>query len=89
MPGMEEHPDKLSQYKQWLADHGREPTIRLQIAKQAFSFRQPFDADELLAALEPRGRITRPAVYRTLAELALARMLGRIERNGRAVYVPE
>jgi Fe2+ or Zn2+ uptake regulation protein len=88
--GMHEKPDKLDQYKAWMADHGKKSTaIRMQIAERAISFGQPFNADELLATFEPRGEISRPAVYRTLAEMALSSVLRRVEQDGRAVYVPK
>jgi Fur family ferric uptake transcriptional regulator len=54
-----------------------------------FSHHEHFDADQLIAQLPPKGQtwyVSRPTVYRTLAEFVDAGLLRKFELNGRAVY---
>jgi Fur family ferric uptake transcriptional regulator len=59
------------------------------IVEQIFSHHDHFDADELLDHLRPlvaQRKVSRPTVYRTLAELTSAGMLRKMEIGGRSVY---
>jgi Fur family ferric uptake transcriptional regulator len=54
-----------------------------------FSQHQHFDADQLIAQLPTKGKpgyVSRPTVYRTLAEFVDAGLLRKFELDGRAVY---
>ena len=54
-----------------------------------FSHHEHFDADQLIAQLPRRGSpgyVSRPTVYRTLAEFVDAGLLRKFELRGRAVY---
>lgn len=49
----------------------------------------PFDAEQLLVTLPPadsRSRVSRPTVYRTLAELVEAGLVRKFALNGRSLY---
>ncbi|MHB1036728.1 MAG: Fur family transcriptional regulator [Pirellulales bacterium] len=59
------------------------------IVEQVFSHHDHFDADELMGHLRetPAGRqVSRPTVYRTLAELVEAGMLRKMALGSRALY---
>jgi Fur family ferric uptake transcriptional regulator len=59
------------------------------IVEQVFSHHDHFDAEELLDHLRPliaERKVSRPTVYRTLAELVEAGMLRKMELGGRSVY---
>src|SRR5690606_31052174 len=54
-----------------------------------FSHQDPFDPTERLAQLmtnDQQRRVSRPTVYRTLAELEAAGLLRKMTLGGRAVY---
>lgn len=62
---------------------------RRTIVDQVFSHHEHFDADALLAELQRGGHgqdVSRPTVYRTLAEMVDAGLLRKMTLNGRAVY---
>ena len=62
------------------------------IVEQVFSHHDHFDADELMEHLRPlmaRRKVSRPTVYRALAELVEAGMLRKMEIGGRNVYEHE
>jgi Fur family ferric uptake transcriptional regulator len=61
------------------------------LVQHIFSYHQHFDADQLIDQLPSRGKkghVSRPTVYRALAEFVDAGLLRRIELDGRAVYEP-
>jgi Fur family ferric uptake transcriptional regulator len=61
------------------------------LVEHIFSYHQHFDADQLIAQLPAKGKkgyVSRPTVYRALAEFVDAGLLRRIELDGRAVYEP-
>jgi Fur family ferric uptake transcriptional regulator len=80
-------------FAQFLQGRGKRLTTQRQvIVQQVFSHHDHFDADELLEHLHEwiRGRkLSRPTVYRTLAELVEAGMLRSMELGGRNVYEHE
>jgi Fur family ferric uptake transcriptional regulator len=62
------------------------------IVEQVFSHHDHFDADELLEHLRDwigQGKLSRPTVYRTLAELVEAGMLRQMTLSGRSIYEHE
>jgi len=62
------------------------------IVEQVFSHHDHFDADELmghLAELISQRKLSRPTVYRTLAELVEAGLLRKMTLGGRSVYEHE
>jgi Fe2+ or Zn2+ uptake regulation protein len=82
---MDEKP-KLDQYSDWLIAHGRESTsIRQQIAERAISIGR-FSPEQLLATFQPRGRISRAAVFRTIDEMVACGVVRRVEQDGSAPY---
>ena len=67
------------------------PQRRL-IVEQVYSHHDHFDADELLEHLQPllaARKLSRPTVYRTLAELVDAGMLRKMTLGGRGIYEHE
>jgi Fur family transcriptional regulator, ferric uptake regulator len=80
----------LDRFRQFLEGSGKRLTSQRQmIVEQVFSHHDHFDADELLEHLkEPiaQRRLSRPTVYRTLAELVEAGMLRTMELGGRSIY---
>lgn len=62
------------------------------IVEQVFSHHDHFDADELmghLAELIAQRKLSRPTVYRTLAELVEAGLLRKMALGGRSVFEHE
>ena len=62
------------------------------IVEQVFSHHDHFDADELIEHLQPliaQRKVSRPTIYRTLAELVEAGMLRKMNLGARAVYEHE
>ena len=62
------------------------------IVDQVFSHHDHFDAEELLDHLRPliaQRKVSRPTVYRTLAELVEAGMLRKMTLDGRSVFEHE
>ena len=83
----------VERFAQFLQDRGKRVTAQRQlIVEQIFSHHDHFDADELLEHLQPliaQRRVSRPTVYRTLAELVEAGMLRKMELSGRSVFEHE
>jgi Fur family ferric uptake transcriptional regulator len=77
-------------FEEFLQSRGKRVTQqRRTIIDQVFSHHEHFDADELLAQLRKAGgrhNVSRPTVYRTLAELEEAGLLRKMTLGGRAVY---
>ncbi len=62
---------------------------RQRIVEQVFSHHDHFDADELIEHLQEliaKRQVSRPTVYRTLAELVEAGLLRKMTLAGRSVY---
>jgi Fur family ferric uptake transcriptional regulator len=80
----------VERFGQFLASCGKRftPQRRL-ILEQVFSHHDHFDADELMEHLQTliaQRRVSRPTVYRTLAELVEAGMLRKMILESRSVY---
>jgi len=77
-------------FEQYLQSRGmRNTEQRRSLVDHIFSHHQHFDADQLIAQLPKKGEpgyVSRPTVYRTLAEFVDAGLLRKFELNGRAVY---
>ncbi len=77
-------------FGQFLQGRGKRITQqRRLIVETIFSHHDHFDADELIEHLKEliaRRRVSRPTVYRTLAELVEAGMLRKMVLGGRSVF---
>ncbi|HLA86306.1 MAG TPA: Fur family transcriptional regulator [Thermoguttaceae bacterium] len=77
-------------FAQFLASKGKRATRQRQvIVDVVFSHHDHFDADELMVHLQElirRREISRPTVYRTLAELTEAGLIRKMTLAGRSVY---
>lgn len=77
-------------FAQFLQTRGKRLTRQRQIiVEQVFSHHDHFDAEELLTHLHDliqQRKVSRPTVYRTLAELVEAGMLRCMALSGRSVY---
>ena len=77
-------------FGQFLQSTGKRITQQKRlIVEQVFSHHDHFDAEELLDHLRPlvaQRRVSRPTVYRTLAELVEAGMLQKMDLGGRSIY---
>jgi len=77
-------------FEEYLQSRGmRNTEQRRTLIEHIFSHHQHFDADQLIAQLPSKGEagyVSRPTVYRTLAEFVDAGLLRKFELNGRAVY---
>jgi Fur family ferric uptake transcriptional regulator len=77
-------------FGQFLQGRGKRITQqRRLIVETIFSHHDHFDADELIEHLKDliaRRRVSRPTVYRTLAELVEAGMLRKMVLGGRSVF---
>jgi Fur family transcriptional regulator, ferric uptake regulator len=77
-------------FAQFLQTRGKRVTPqRRLIVEQVFSHHDHFDAEELMAHLRTQiaGRkLSRPTVYRTLAELVEAGLLRKMDLGGRGVF---
>ena len=77
-------------FEEFLQSRGKRTTQQRRILIDLiFSHHEHFDADELLAKLQLSGegrKVSRPTVYRTLAELEDAGLLRKMALGGRAVY---
>ncbi len=65
---------------------------RRRIVEEVFSHHDHFDADDLMAHLQPHleaRRLSRPTIYRTLAELVEAGLLRQMTLGGRRVFEHE
>lgn len=80
-------------FSQFLQSTGKRLTRQKRlIVEQVFSHHDHFDAEELLDHLRPlvaQRKVSRPTVYRTLAELVEAGMLRTMVLGGRSVYEHE
>jgi Fur family ferric uptake transcriptional regulator len=77
-------------FEEYLQSRGmRNTEQRRVLLEHIFSHHEHFDADQLIAQLPSKGSlgyVSRPTVYRTLAEFVDAGLLRKFELNGRAVY---
>lgn len=80
----------LERFSDFLQSRGKRLTQqRRLIVEQVFSHHDHFDADELmdhLAELIAQRKLSRPTIYRTLAELVEAGMLRKMTLGGRGVF---
>ena len=80
----------LERFTEFLKTRGKRVTQqRRLIVEQVFSHHDHFDADELITHLQHlinERRVSRPTVYRTLAELVEASLLRKMSLGGRSVY---
>jgi len=80
----------LERFEQFLQTRGKRVTQqRRLIVEQVFSHHDHFDADELinhLGDLIAQRKVSRPTIYRTLAELVEAGMLRQMSLRNRNVY---
>ena len=77
-------------FGQFLQGRGKRITQqRRVIVETVFSHHDHFDADELIEHLQKliaQRKVSRPTIYRTLAELVEAGMLRKMTLGGRSVY---
>ena len=80
----------LERFAEFLRTQGKRLTTqRRLIVEQVFSHHDHFDAEELLEHLQEliaQRKVSRPTVYRTLAELGEAGLLKKMSLGGRNVY---
>jgi Fur family ferric uptake transcriptional regulator len=80
----------LERFSEFLRSRGKRLTKqRRLIVEQVFSHHDHFDVEELLEHLQyllARREVSRPTVYRTLAELDEAGLLKKMSLGGRNVY---
>jgi Fur family transcriptional regulator, ferric uptake regulator len=80
-------------FAQFLQSQGKRITQqRRLIVEQVFSHHDHFDADELMSHLQDliaQRKVSRPTVYRTLAELTEAGLIRKMMLEGRGVYEHE
>ena len=80
----------MERFEEFLQSRGKRITQqRRLIVEQVFLQHEHFDAEDLLALLSrvlPRGKVSRPTVYRTLSELVDAGLLRKMTLGTRAVY---
>lgn len=80
----------LARFEEFLQSRGKRITSQRRIiVEQVSSRHEHFDADQLaadLAQTKEFRRVSRPTVYRTLAEMVEAGLLRKMSLNGRAVY---
>lgn len=80
----------VERFAQYLQSHGKRVTQqRRLIVEEVYSHHDHFDADELMEHLQDliaQRKVSRPTVYRTLAELVDARLLRKMSLGGRSVY---
>ena len=83
----------LERFAQFLQSKGKRVTQqRRLIVEQVFSHHDHFDADELMGHLQDLiadRKVSRPTVYRTLAELTEAGLIRKMTLAGRSVYEHE
>jgi len=83
----------LARFTQFLQTHGKRITEqRRLIVETVFSHHDHFDADELMDHLQgliAQRKVSRPTVYRTLAELVESGLLRKMSLGGRSVYEHE
>ncbi|MCO6456872.1 MAG: transcriptional repressor [Pirellulaceae bacterium] len=77
-------------FEEYLQSRGmRNTDQRRVLIERVFSSHDHFDADSLIEQLPRKGEdgyVSRPTVYRTLAEFVDAGLLRKFELDGRAVY---
>jgi Fur family ferric uptake transcriptional regulator len=80
----------LERFEEYLRSRGMRSTEQRRVlVEYVFSQHDHFDADSLIEKLPRRGQphyVSRPTVYRTLAEFVDAGLLHKFELDGRAVY---
>jgi Fur family ferric uptake transcriptional regulator len=80
----------LERFAEFLQSRGKRITVQRRIIVEQVSRRhEHFDADQLLADLAKlvgHSKVSRPTVYRTLAEMVEAGLLRKMDLAGRAVY---
>lgn len=80
----------LERFEEFLQSRGKRVTQQRRIiVDQVFSRHEHFDAEDLLAHLRDvvgDRKVSRPTVYRTLAELVDAGLLRKMVLGGRSVY---
>lgn len=80
----------LARFEEFLQARGKRVTQqRRQIVEKVSARHEHFDADQLaaeMAQIDGRRKVSRPTVYRTLAELVQAGVLRKMTLGGRAVY---
>ncbi len=80
----------LERFEEYLQSRGMRNTgQRRVLVEYVFSQHDHFDADALIEKLPRKGQpdyVSRPTVYRTLAEFVDAGLLRKFELDGRAVY---
>jgi Fur family ferric uptake transcriptional regulator len=83
----------VEQFAQFLQGRGKRITQqRRTIVEQVFSHHDHFDVDELTNHLQPliaARELSRPTIYRTLAELVEAGLLRKMLLGGRSVFEHE
>jgi len=83
----------MERFEQFLQQRGKRVTQQRRIiVEQVFSHHDHFDADELMGHLQEmiaQRKLSRPTVYRTLAELVDAGLLRKMTLGGRSVYEHE
>jgi Fur family ferric uptake transcriptional regulator len=83
----------IERFRQFLERSGKRLTRqRQEIVEQVFSHHDHFDADELLDHLRPRlaeRKLSRPTVYRTLAELVEAGLIRKLPLGTRSIFEHE
>jgi Fur family transcriptional regulator, ferric uptake regulator len=87
------HLPPMERFEQFLKSAGKRITQQKRvIVEQVFSHHDHFDAEELLDHLRQlvaQRKVSRPTVYRTLAELVSAGMLRKMEIDGRSIFEHE
>jgi Fur family ferric uptake transcriptional regulator len=80
----------IERFEEFLQSRGKRITVQRRIIVQQVARRhEHFDADQLLADLAKTAdhrKVSRPTVYRTLAEMTEAGLLRKMDLSGRAVY---
>ncbi len=80
----------LERFAEFLQSRGKRITVQRRIIIEQVSARhEHFDADQLVADLSKvaeHRKVSRPTVYRTLAEMVDAGLLRKMDLGGRAVY---
>ena len=90
LPSIQVQLPPAERFRQFLDGQGKRltPQRRL-IVEQVYSHHDHFDADELMSHLGDflaSRKLSRPTIYRTLAELVEAGLLRKMSLGGRSVY---
>jgi len=90
LPSVQVAQQPQERFEEYLQSKGMRCTRqRRVIVAQVFRQHQHFDADDLMADLarqQGHRKVSRPTVYRTLAELVEAGLLRRMDLGGRGVF---